>query len=153
MVEYRSIYAYTVKRERVGVMREDGGDILTSDTAALAFLRAMGLHEEEQEHLVTLILDNKRRVRCCAPVSVGTPDETYAYSREVFRVAIMEGAVSVIIAHNHPSGDPTPSEADIAITKTLRKAGEVLGIKLVDHIIVGGDKHVSMLESGDIWRG
>lgn len=80
-------------------------------------------------------------------VSRGTADKTFLHPREIFRHAIRFGAVSVIVAHNHPSGDPTPSDEDIEETKRLRDAGELVGIPLDDHVVIGcGGKHVSIMQ-------
>ena len=80
-------------------------------------------------------------------VSRGTADQTFLHPRDIFRQAIRLGAVSVIVAHNHPSGDPTPSEEDIAETKRLIETGEVVGIPLDDHVVIGRNAHVSIMES------
>ena len=80
-------------------------------------------------------------------VSRGTADKTFIHPREIFRHAIRLGAVSVIVAHNHPSGDPTPSDEDIAETKRLRETGELVGITLDDHVVIGhGGAHVSIMQ-------
>ena len=78
---------------------------------------------------------------------MGNLSRTFAHPREVFKVAILQNAASIICAHNHPSGDPEPSPEDIELTKNLDLAGKVLGIKILDHIIIGHDgKYVSMKE-------
>ena len=105
--------------------------------------------DETQESAFALYLDAKRHL-LCEPVRVsrGTVDQTLLHPRDIFRQAIRLGAVSVIVAHNHPSGDPTPSDEDIAETKHLRETGEVVGIPLDDHVVIGRDgSHVSIIAS------
>ena len=104
--------------------------------------------DESQECAYALYLDAKRRL-LCEPVVVsrGTADQTFLHPRDIFRQAIRLGAVSVIVAHNHPSGDPTPSEEDIAETKRLVETGEVVGIPLDDHVVIGRNAHVSIVAS------
>ena len=109
-------------------------------------VRSVGI-DETQESAFALYLDSKRHL-LCEPVRIsrGTADRTFLHPRDIFRQAIRLGAVSVIVAHNHPSGDPTPSEEDIAETKWLRETGEVVGIPLDDHVVIGhNDAHVSIL--------
>ena len=145
----KSVYSYTVKRERTGMLR-DNGEPLATPACAAAFLHAIGLQDEEQEHFVTLLLDTKNHIRGYAPVTVGLVDQCQAHPREVFRTAVMLGATKVMVAHNHPSGDPTPSRDDIELTRQLVEAGKVMGIELLDHVIVAGDKHSSLRERGVI---
>lgn len=91
----------------------------------------------DREHFVVLLLNAKLQVTGINTVSIGSLNNTCVHPREVFKPAILANASSVILAHNHPSGDATPSEEDILLTKRLRDAGEILGIEVVDHIIVG----------------
>lgn len=108
------------------------------------------LQGEKREHLLALILDVKNRVLKTETISIGTLDSSLVHPREVYRVAIREGAANIIIAHNHPSGDPTPSPEDIQITRRLWEAGTLIGIDLLDHVIVGDGKYVSLRERGVI---
>ncbi len=95
----------------------------------------------EQEHFVILILDTKNKLIKRHLISIGTLNLTVIHPREIFKEAIRESANSIILVHNHPSGDPTPSEADIDITGKLIKAGELLDIKILDHVIIGEGYH------------
>ena len=106
------------------------------------------LRHEPKEHFKALYLDVKSRVLRARTVFVGTLDGSTVHPREVFREAISLAAASVIAAHNHPSGDPTPSPEDIAITHRLLAAGQVIGIDLVDHVIIGDGRWVSLKERG-----
>lgn len=101
-----------------------------------------------QEHLRTLLLDTKNQVLKMCKVTTGTLDSSLVHPREVYKDAIVNSAASIIVVHNHPSGDPTPSPEDKLVTERLAKAGEILGIKLLDHIIIGASRYVSLKECG-----
>jgi len=92
----------------------------------------------EREHFWVIILNNKNRVKFVELVSIGTINHAVVHPREVFRRAIKHGATSVIVGHNHPSGDCTPSVDDRALTKKLKEAGNIIGIEILDHVIIGG---------------
>lgn len=100
----------------------------------------------EVEHFKTVLLNIKNEVLKVVDVSQGTVDGTYALPPDVFRQAVREGAAGVIVAHNHPSGDPEPSKADLALTRRLADAALLLNIKLVDHVIIGDGRFVSFKE-------
>ena len=100
----------------------------------------------EQETFWSLLLDGKQRLRRLVPVTTGTLTASLVHPREVFRAAVREAAAAVIVAHNHPSGDPEPSSEDLEVTERLRRTGEVLGIPLQDHVIVGDESFVSLRE-------
>jgi DNA repair protein RadC len=101
-----------------------------------------------QEHFVVLSLDSGRRLITKRTVFIGTVDAVIAHPREVFAGAVSDFATSIIVAHNHPSGDPTPSKQDIATTQQLIAAGQILGVALIDHIIVAGQQHYSFRGNG-----
>ena len=101
----------------------------------------------ECECLVVLILNTRRRVKGHQLVSIGTMDTILVSPREVFRLAIIASAAAIIVMHNHPSQDATPSEADIKVTRDLIRAGQILKIEVLDHIIMGS-KHTSLKSSG-----
>ena len=121
-----------VRPEEIRLMR-----IRTSSDAYRAF-KSFALSNDGQENFLVLPLDAMKHP-ICEPIKVfkGTADSAPVYAREVFRDAIRWGAISIVVAHNHPSGDPTPSDDDIAITKELFSVGKLLGIALIDHIIIG----------------
>lgn len=98
----------------------------------------------KQEEFKVVLLDSKNRVIRTHVVSLGSLDSTLVHPRDVFRPAIVHAAAFVILVHNHPSGDPTPSEQDILLTRELCMCGKVLGIEIVDHVIVGTTEYVSM---------
>lgn len=105
---------------------------------------------EKREKLIELILNVKGEVESKAVISVGELSGTNVHPREVFSPAIRRGAAAVIIAHNHPSGDPTPSDEDIMATKRLVEASKLIGIKLVDHVIIGNGTYTSLRAEGII---
>lgn len=106
------------------------------------------LRDERREHFCAILLDTKGHILKSRTVSIGALDTTVVQPREVFREAIREGAASVIVAHNHPSGDPEPSEEDIAVTRRLAEAARILGVDLLDHVILGENRFVSLHERG-----
>jgi len=106
------------------------------------------LRDAKKEHFKSLLLDTKNRLLKIATVSVGILDSSLVHPREVFKDAIAVSAASLIVAHNHPSGDPSPSVEDTRITKRLAESGELLGIDLLDHIILGENRWISLKERG-----
>ncbi|MEQ1821704.1 MAG: DNA repair protein RadC [Fimbriimonadaceae bacterium] len=107
------------------------------------------LRLEKREHVCLVLLDSANQVMRTATIHIGTLDRSLVGMREVFREAIREGASSLILVHNHPSGDPTPSTADIEITSQITKVGELLEIPLRDHVILGDrGKFVSLMNRG-----
>ncbi len=102
----------------------------------------------KKEVFITALLDTKLKLIREVKVSEGTLNQSLIHPREVFKEAVQESAYAVILIHNHPSGDPTPSEQDIEITKKLKKASEYLEIPILDHVIIGSGKYFSMKENG-----
>ena len=122
--------------------------VLTSWQAVIDYCALSVRGEVERFHV--LYLDRKNRLISDERLGVGTVDHVPVYPREVVRRALDLNASALILVHNHPSGDPDPSEADIAVTKEVQKACEVLGLALHDHIIVGAGREVSLRGRGDI---
>lgn len=91
----------------------------------------------DQEQFVVACLDTKNRVQCIVRITVGTLDASLVHPREVFKPAIIEGSASILLSHNHPSGNPSPSREDIQVTDRLTEAGRLIGISVLDHIIHG----------------
>jgi DNA repair protein RadC len=115
------------------------------DAAALVVPLLDGL---DREHCLLVTLDVKHRVIGCATVSVGSVDHTFMAPREVYRDALLAGASAIVLAHNHPSGDPTPSADDRQVTRRLAQAGATLGVELLDHLVVGAGEWVSLARLG-----
>ena len=103
---------------------------------------------ETKEHFLCLHLDGKNRILCIDRVSIGSLNQSVVHPREVFKSACLVSAAALILVHNHPSGDPTPSGEDISITKRLKEAGEIIGIPVLDHIVIGEGQYVSFVERG-----
>lgn len=130
--------AAALPQERPTVQRpEDVARLLSPDLAPLG-----------QEHLRVVLLSTKNHVLAVHQVYVGTVNTSLVRAAEVFRPAIRENAPSVIVVHNHPSGDPAPSQQDIELTRQLYEAGRTLNVALLDHVIIGDGRFVSMKERG-----
>lgn len=106
------------------------------------------LKDEEQEHFIVLCLNTKNEIIARKTISIGTLDQAIVHPRDVFRFAIKNNAARIIAVHNHPSGNPEPSENDKTVTKRLIRSGDILGTEVLDHIIVGNDSYVSLRERG-----
>ena len=106
------------------------------------------LKGKKKEYFLALLLDTRGQLIRIAEISVGSLDSSIVHPREVFKEAISASAASVILVHNHPSGDPTASEDDIGLTKRLAEAGEIVGIDVLDHVIVGGSRYLSLKRNG-----
>lgn len=106
----------------------------------------------DREHLLVVMLDASNRVVGMETVSVGDLTSSIAHPREVFRPCIRHNAAAVALAHNHPSGDPVPSEDDLAITERLIAAGRLLGIEVLDHVILSDDTYISLRQAGFGWE-
>lgn len=102
----------------------------------------------DREHFLVILLSARNQPLAIETVSVGHLTASLVHPRELFKVAIQKSAAAVILAHNHPSGDPAPSREDVLLTKRLREGGELLGIEILDHIIFGDNKYASLKEKG-----
>lgn len=120
---------------------------LSSPQESAAFLR-MRLAHMESEHFTAIWLDNRHRVVAIETLFTGTLDGASVYPREVVRSALAHNAAAVIFSHNHPSGLPEPSAADVAITRTLKQALDLIGVRMLDHIVVGTEGTVSLAARG-----
>lgn len=105
------------------------------------------IRHADREHFVCLHLNARNQVNCIETVSIGSLNASLVHPREVFKAAILNNTASVIIAHNHPSNDTTPSREDIELTHRLVQAGEIMGIEILDHIIVSPDHFLSLKEA------
>jgi DNA repair protein RadC len=103
--------------------------------------------DQDKEHFYCIHLDTRSRIKMIEVVSIGIINASIAHPREIFRRAITEGATTILVAHNHPSGSCEPSDADIEVTKKLCQAGEIIGITLVDHIIFTSGNYCSLKAS------
>lgn len=105
------------------------------------------LRQETKEYFLAIHLDGKNRICCVDEVSVGSLNQSIVHPREVFKAALLSSAAAIILVHNHPTGDPTPSRDDIEITRRLKETGDVIGIRVLDHIIIG-DSYASFVGQG-----
>jgi DNA repair protein RadC len=115
-----------------------------------AFIRTV-LTDNSREHCIALYLDGAHQIASYSIVSIGGANSAPLAPREVFQRAVLVGAISVILAHNHPSGVLTPSPADLEITKRMKDAGEILGITVLDHVILSDSDYLSMRQDSTIW--
>ena len=133
------------------VVRED----LPSYIATDRFTSARQVYElfrdivwESREMVLALHLDGKNRVICFDRVSIGSLNQSIINARDLYKSALLSSAAAIILIHNHPTGDPTPSSEDTEITRRLKDAGDLIGVKLLDHIIIGSGDFVSFAERG-----
>lgn len=106
------------------------------------------IKDQRKEHFISLYLNARNQVMHRETISIGSLSASIVHPREVFQVAVHHSAASMILAHNHPSGDVTPSQEDLALTRRLLQAGEIMGIDILDHIIIGPDDFLSLKEGG-----
>jgi DNA repair protein RadC len=123
----------------------------TSPTAVINLV-SKDMRRLDREHFVVLHLDVRQNIIAKETVSIGTLNETYAHPREVFRAAVINGSHAIILVHNHPSGDPTPSKADLETTQRLDDAAEIMGIDILDHIIIGSKTHWSFKSMAALYK-
>lgn len=116
---------------------EDGAKYMMNDMRFLA-----------QEHFICLFLNTKNQVIHKQTIFIGSLNASIVHPREIFREAVRRSAASIICLHNHPSGDPAPSREDIDVTKRLAECGKIIGVDLLDHLIIGDNKFVSLKEKG-----
>lgn len=108
------------------------------------------IEDLDREAMVVVALNAKSEPTCLQIISTGSLNSSIVHPREVFKVAILSNAYSILLAHNHPSGDITPSQEDMSITKRLNNAAEIMGVPILDHVIIGFGKYYSFKENGDL---
>ena len=130
-------------------MNDRKGERFSSPEAAYKLFRAcMEFLDEEREHFLMASLDTKNQLKAVHIISIGSLNANIVHPREVFYFAIQDRAAAIIVAHNHPSGDPAPSQNDIDITRKLVESGKILGVEMYDHIVFGDTRFLSMKEEG-----
>ena len=135
---------YVVPAYKIMLVRDSSNSVKTtgkktgvkSPDDMAEILRAY-LDGADREHFCIAMLDRKGNLLGLNTVSIGTLNSSAVHPREVFKPAIVIGAASIILCHNHPSGDPTPSKEDVDVTSRLKQAGEILGIEVLDHVVIG----------------
>ena len=133
---------------RLGGYPEAGGGPIVKTPEDVASLVRSRLRGKKKEHFLALLLDTRNQLIKVSEISIGSLDASIVHPREVFKEAISASAAVVIFVHNHPSGDATASEDDIRLTKRLAEAGEIVGIDVLDHIIIGAEKFLSLKREG-----
>lgn len=123
-------------------------DVRLNEPASIAAYYMESLRHETKEKLLLSMFDAKSSLLGDEIISVGTATNSLVSPREIFLKALEYGAVHIVLLHNHPSGDPAPSDADLAVTKRVADSGTVLGIALADHIIIGDNRYISFRENG-----
>jgi len=103
----------------------------------------------DRERFYSICLDSKNQIVHCEEISLGTPSNTIAHPREIFKSAVLSSSSGIILTHNHPSGNPSPSPEDYFLTERICECGDLLGIEVLDHVIIGGDSYYSFRDSGD----
>lgn len=144
----RGISVVRIQMVREGRFPGHPGPVRNSSDAA-GILRSY-LAGADREYFVVLLLDQKHRINGLNLVAVGTQAMAVVHPREVFKPALLGAAAATILSHNHPSGDPDPSREDVELTRRLVSAGELLGIDVLDHIVIGDREHVSFADRGMI---
>lgn len=135
------------------MVRETSADFLAETNQIrcptdAAYILMPHMQELDREHLVAVLLDTRNRVIGINTVAVGSLNSTAVSMRELFKPALLANAAGLIVAHNHPSGDPTPSPEDVAITRDMVQAGQLLGVQILDHVVIGAGTFVSLKERG-----
>ena len=143
-----------VSFERIVLVKEKTGryelprETKSPEEAYTAIKIITNVQEEAQEVFGILLLNIKNKIVAAHEISRGALNSSLVHPREVFKPAVLHNAASIICFHNHPSGEPEPSREDIELTKLLVEAGKIMGIEVLDHIIVGEDRYVSLKERG-----
>jgi DNA repair protein RadC len=122
--------------------------IASPESAYLIARDLLKMHEETEEYMQMLCMNNKNVVTGILQISHGNVNSAIVGTREVFQKALLANAVSIILMHNHPSGDPMPSNEDIKVTERLVEAGKLLGVNVLDHLVIGRGRYVSLKETG-----
>ncbi len=134
---------------RVALARTDTRPRFVNSLQIFRFVEPQ-LRGIQQEVFEVLVLDARNRLLRRERISLGTLTGSLVHPREVFRVALKVGACAIVLVHNHPSGDPSPSPEDLQVTDRLKRAGELIGVRVLDHVIVGDGRYVSLADRGHL---
>lgn len=137
-----------VRVEQIIMERPAKYDIGSMSSVVAGKIGMQEIGNDASEVVMVMSIDTKNNINAIHRVFTGSLNSSIAHPREIFRSAILNNAARLIIYHNHPSGDLDPSDADLAFTKRLREAGDLIGIQVIDHIIVSGNEYLSMREDG-----
>jgi DNA repair protein RadC len=149
-IQTRRVASVRIEMVRERSIVYPGNGIVSSPGDLAAVARAF-IGNADREMFVAVFLDSKHRITALQATATGTLNATLVHPRELFKGCLLANAAAVGLAHNHPSGDPTPSPEDLALTETLLEAGVILGIRVLDHCVIGDDRHVSLRETTRLW--
>lgn len=144
----------TRKLKSIQAVYERGPDYVNANeldkftSSRNVFEWAQKLKDQTKEMFLALHLDSKNRLLCVDVVSIGSLNASIVHPREVFKMALLSNAASILLIHNHPSGDPNPSREDLDLTKQLSKGSEMLGVRILDHVIIGDNQYCSLADRG-----
>ena len=133
---------------KIKLVREESAGFYLSEPNDVYEILRNYIENEDREHFVSLLLDTKGQVVGIHTVSIGNLNSSLVTNREIFKAAILSNCASIIVAHNHPSGNLKPSEADKQITNKIRQAAKLLDIELLDHIIISSEGYYSFMDEG-----
>lgn len=128
--------------------QRDADPVLVDSPEAAADLLLPAFVNADRERCVAAYVDTKHRVLSVVTISIGSIDHTFMSPREVFRDALLTNAAAVVLAHNHPSGDPEPSSDDMAVSRRLARSGSMIGVEVLDHLVIGDHRWVSLARRG-----
>ena len=140
------VAAFGLQRRLASAVLPRGRPLRDPQEVAVFFSGLLRGCAHEEFHV--LHLDTRHRVLCSARVAMGSAEAVLVHPREVFAPGVRAGAAAFVVAHNHPSGDPTPSPDDVAVTRAMVQAGKLLDVELLDHIVIGQGRWVSLKERG-----
>ena len=141
-----------VREVRVNYLATTTEQFKISGPDDIAVFSRSVLLDNSREQFIAMYLDGAHSLTAYSLISIGSANFTTVHPREVFQRAVLVGAIALVISHNHPSGNDTPSQQDLDITKRLRQCAELLGIKLLDHVIVTNLSHRSLsIENAELW--
>jgi len=145
MMIYENLTRYQSELEKITSSEQAGKKLVN-------LYNQLDLVDADREHFWVLGFNNKLRLRYIEEVAVGTGEKAVISTRQVFRTAVMKGVSTIIVAHNHPGGDLTPSPEDIKLTRLLIDGGKLLDLQVLDHIIVTAEGYYSLCENGDVFN-
>lgn len=146
-----NIFSVQLVRESAKTYNLDGAIVRSPQDGRDIINKVLDMENLPSEHFVMMSLSTKNQVIGVHTIFQGSLNASIVHPREVFQRALLNNAASIVVAHNHPSGDPSPSREDIEVTKRLAEAGKLLGIEVLDHLIIGDNgRYVSLKERGDL---
>ena len=143
-----NVYSVQLVREKSKMIESDNKRIKSPEDAYLLLDAIFDLSNKTKEHFVMLALSTKNDIVGAHTIHIGSLNSSIVHPREVFQLAILNNAAAIIVCHNHPSGEVTPSSEDIIVTERLQEAGKIIGIDVLDHVIIGHHNFISLKERG-----